>query len=148
MFTIKFFKQLFLLFIACFFLYTSKAITQTQNIVGVWRSGNDNVSLHRLNSWDAFVAKRNELTAQNQRLVDIEVVRTGNATQYTGVWHQGTDDYALYQIASWDSFVATWKKFAKDNLRLIDLEVFKAGDEIAYVGVWREGKDARASSIE
>ncbi|GEM_PF-6404263 len=144
MFTIKFFKQLFLLFIACFFLYTSKAITQTQNIVGVWRSGNDNVSLHRLNSWDAFVAKRNELTSQNQRLVDIEVVRTGNVTQYTGVWRHGTDDYALYQIANWDSFVAAWQKFAKSNLRLIDLEVFKAGNEIAYVGVWREGKDPYA----
>lgn len=144
MFTTKFFTQLFLIFITCFFLTPIQANTQPQNIVGVWRSGDDDVSLHRLNSWDAFVTKRNELTAQNQRLVDIEVVRTGKVTQYTGVWRNGTDDHALYQNASWDSFVAARQKFAKDNLRLIDLEVFKAGDEIAYVGVWREGKDAHA----
>ena len=144
MFNTKYFKLMALLFVVCSFSFTFKANAQTQNIVGVWSSGNDAVSLHRLNSWDAFNDKWKELAAQNQRLVDIEVMRTGNVTQYTGVWRNGTDDYALYQIASWESFVAAWKKFAKNNLRLVDLEIFKAGDEIAYVGVWREGKDEHA----
>jgi len=143
-FFIKFLARLAFLFVGCFFPFAFQANAQPQNIVGVWRSGNDPAALHRLNSWDAFGDKWKELAAQNQRLVDVEVVRTGNVTQYTGVWRKGTDGYALYQIASWDSFVAAWQKFGKDNLRLIDLEVFKAGDEIAYVGVWREGKDAYA----
>lgn len=144
MFTTKFFRKYPWLFIACFFLLFINARAQLQTFVGVWVSGNDPVALHRLNSWDAFGDKWKELAAQNQRLVDIEVVRTGNVTQYTGVWRKGTDDYALYQTASWESFVAGWQKFAKSNLRLVDLEIFPSGAEIAYVGVWREGKDAHA----
>ncbi len=144
MFFINFLKRLPLLFVVCFSSFAFQANAQSQITVGVWRSGNDAGALYRLNSWDAFTDKWKELAAQNQRLVDIEVVRTGNVTQYTGVWRKGTDGYALYQNANWDSFVAAWQKFTKDNLRLVDLEVFKAGEETAYVGVWREGKDAHA----
>ena len=140
----KFLREFSWLFIACFFLLFINANAQPQTFVGVWRSGNDPGALYRLNSWDAFGDKWKELAGQNQRLVNVSVIRTGNVTQYTGVWRKGTDDYALYQIASWDSFVAAWKKFAKDNLRLVDLEIFQAGDEIAYVGVWRAGTDAYA----
>jgi hypothetical protein len=117
---------------------------QSQTLVGVWRSGNDPVALHQFNSWDAFGDKWKELAGQNQRLVDIEVLRTGNTTKYTGVWRKGSDDYALFQNANWDDFVGAWRKFSKDNLRLVDLEVFQAGQEIAYVGVWRAGTDAQA----
>jgi len=141
---INFLKRLPLLSVVCFSSFAFQANAQSQITVGVWRSGNDASALYRLNSWDAFGDKWKELATQNQRLVDIEVVRTGNVTQYTGVWRKGTDGYALYQNANWDSFVAAWQKFAKDNLRLIDLEIFKAGAETAYVGVWREGNDAHA----
>src|SRR5688572_10475096 len=129
-------KRLPLLFVVCFSSCAFQANAQSQITIGVWRSGDDAGALYRLNSWDAFGDKWKELATQNQRLVDIEVVRTGNVTQYTGVWRKGTDGYALYQNANWDSFVAAWQKFGKDNLRLIDLEVFKAGEETAYVGVW------------
>lgn len=144
MFFTKLLKRLPLLFVVCFSSLAFEANAQPQITVGVWRSGKDDAALYRLNSWDAFTDKWKDLAAKNQRLVDIEVVRTGNVTQYTGAWRNGSDGYALYQIGSWDSFVAAWQKFSKDNLRLIDLEIFKAGDEIAYVGVWREGKDGHA----
>jgi len=140
----KLFKLQFLLVLLCSFTSAIQIMGQTETLVGVWRSGDDPVALHRLNSWDAFGDKWKELAAQNQRLIDIEVVRTGNTTQYTGVWRKGTDNYALYQAPSWESFVTAWKKFSKDNLRLVDLEVFQAGTEIAYVGVWRAGSDAHA----
>lgn len=138
------FKKYLCFAVLCCFVVPLTTKAQTQTLVGIWRGGNDPVALHRLNSWDAFGDKWKELAAQNQRLVDIEVVRSGSVTQYTGAWRKGTDDYALYQVASWESFVQAWQKFAKSNLRLVDLEVFQAGQEVAYVGVWRAGTDAHA----
>ena len=136
--------SLFTLFVIGFFTLGASRAQAQQTYVGVWRAGGDPYALHQLNSWDDFVAKRNELTAKGQRLSDIEAVRIGNTTQYTGVWRAGSDNYSLYQITGWDNFVAAWQKFSKQNLRLIDLEMFKTGDEIAYLGVFRAGNDAYA----
>lgn len=144
MFGTKLFKQSLFLVVACFFCFTIKASAQPQVIVGVWRSGTDVPSIFRLNSWDAFVAKRNELAPLNQRLVDVELVRNGNATQYTGVWRAGKDKYALNQVDDWAKFADICKGHASGNLRLVDLEVFKSGNRIIYLGVFREGSDAWA----
>jgi len=139
-------KQIFAIIVALGILVATvnQVSAQSETIVGVWRSGNDAVSLYRLNSWDAFVAKRNELAPHNQRLVDVEVVRIGSTTQYTGVWRSGNDNHALNQVNDWDKFVEIWKKHAANNLRLVDLEVFQSGSDLIYLGVWREGKDAYA----
>lgn len=144
MFGTKRFKQLSWLLIVCFVSFTIEATAQTQTIVGVWKSGTDVPSLYRLNGWDAFVAKRNELAPLNQRLVDVEVVKIGAKTQYTGVWLAGNDKYALNQVSDWQKFVDIWKGHAQNNLRLVDLEVFQSGSSMVYLGVWREGKDGHA----
>ncbi len=130
--------------IVCSLVLAFEANAQPETIVGVWRSGADAVSLHRLNSWEAFVAKWKELGPKNQRLVDIEVLRIDNVTYYTGAWRYGKDNFALHQLPSWEAFVDTWQKLARQNLRLVDLEVSKIGSQISYIGVWREGTDAHA----
>jgi uncharacterized protein YjeT (DUF2065 family) len=142
----RLFKQMFLLLLICLAGLTMQAKAQQQTYVGVWRSGNDGHALMRLNSWADFTSKWKELAADNLRLANIEVTRSGNGLQYTGVWRRGTDGYALYQIDSWQKFVSAWQDFAKKNLRLVDLEVFKAGNTINYVGVFREGRDGYALS--
>jgi hypothetical protein len=136
----RLFKQMFLLLI-CLAGLAMQAEAQQQTYVGVWRSGNDGHALVRLNNWADFTKKWKELAADNLRLTDIEVTRSGNGLQYTGIWRRGTDGYALYQIDSWQKFVDAWKDFGKKNLRLVDLEVFKAGNTINYVGVFRAGTD-------
>jgi polyglycine hydrolase-like protein len=140
-----FFARSTILFsLICLLLVASRIDAQPETLVGVWRSGNDPVALHRFNSWEAFVNKWKELGPQNQRLVDIEVLKIGGITQYTGAWRSGKDNYALHQLPSWETFVDMWQKLAKQNLRLVDIEVVKTGSQLSYIGVWREGNDGHA----
>lgn len=125
------------------FLFVQQGMAQ-QEYLGIWRAGNDSYALYRFNSWEEFTAKWKEVAAKNQRLVDVEVVKNGNALQYTGVWRSGQDGYALNQFTNWNDFVAKWKELGAKNLRLVDLEIFKSGDKMVYLGVWCEGKDAYA----
>jgi hypothetical protein len=137
-------KQMFLLLMVCLTGFAVQAEAQQTNYIGVFRGGNEGYALMRLNNWGDFTAKWKELAEQNQRLVDIEVTRSGNGLQYTGVWRRGNDGYALYQIDSWQKFVSAWQDFNKKNLRLVDLEIFKTGNDLNYVGVFRAGSDGYA----
>ena len=112
-----------------------------QRYSGVWRQGNDAYYLWANASWNSFVAKWQQLGAQNLRLVDLKITRTGNDERFHGVWRQGTGGYYLWVNADWNSFVTKWQQLAGQGLRLVDIEVQNVNGTLLYSGVWLPGTD-------
>ena len=95
-------------------------------------------------NWNDFVAKWQQLGAQNQRLIDVATYLSGTTRLYIGVWRSGTDGYALYGGVNWTSFTAKWQELAAQNLRLICVTSYLSGSTRLYLGVWRGGTDSYA----
>jgi hypothetical protein len=112
--------------------------------IGVWRSGTDAYALWGGLDWPTFESKWQQLAAQGQRLIDIEVYEEAGQMRYTGVWRAGTDGYYLWVGVDWNSFQSTWQMLAGQNQRLIDIETYMEGGQRKYAGVWREGTDGHA----
>jgi hypothetical protein len=108
---------------------------------GVWRSGSDGHYLWVNASLDNFIAKWQELSAQNLRLVDLENITVGGQQRWSGVWRSGTGGHFLWVNADWNNFVAKWQELSAQNLRLSVIKVHDAGGGQRYSGVWRPGSD-------
>ena len=108
---------------------------------GVWRAGSDAYYLWANVPWASFQAKWQELSAQNLRLVDLNVHLVGSELRYSGVWRQGTGGHYLWVNADWNNFNAKWQELSGQNLRLTSLEVVSVGGQLRYFGVWRPGSD-------
>ena len=51
-------------------------------------------------------AKWQELSAQNLRLVDIDIYEDGGQMKYAGVWRAGSDAHYLWVGVDWENFTA------------------------------------------
>lgn len=111
---------------------------------GVWREGTDGYALWVNDSWTGFVTQWQNLSAQGQRLIDLETDDVGGQQRFSGVYRAGTDGYALWAGASWDDFIAQWNAAASTGLRLIDFETWLEAGTQRYAGVWRAGSDGYA----
>ena len=109
---------------------------------GVWRAGTGPYYLWANVTWDSFRAKWQELSAQNLRLVDMEVHTSGGDVRYSGVWRAGTGGHYLWVNADWNGFVAKWQELAPQGLRLNVLKAKVIGGQMRYSGVWGPGTDA------
>jgi hypothetical protein len=109
---------------------------------GVWRAGSGGYYLWVNADQNHFIAKWQELSQQNLRLVDMNIHQVpGNQWRYAGVWQQGTGVEYLWVDADQNHFLAKWQEVNQQNLRLIVLKVNNKGGQLRYSGVWRPGTD-------
>ena len=109
---------------------------------GVWRGGNDPYYLWIGTNFNDFKAKWETLSAQNYRLVDLEIYNQSGQQKYMGVWRGGSDAHYLFVGVEWNEFKAKWDELLKQNLRLTILRTYVEGGKRKYAGVWRAGSDA------
>ena len=120
---------------------TYKQGNNTRLWSGVWRGGSDGHYLWVNADWNAFVAKWQQLAAQNLRLTTLRSYMEGNARLWAGVWRQGTDGYYLWGNSDWNNFKAKWDQLSGQGLRLVDIETYTAGSTQLWAGAWRAGND-------
>ena len=109
----------------------------TVSYTGVWRSGTAPYYLWIHADETHFLAKWNELAAQNLRLTDIEVTTVNGQVLWSGIWEQGTDAYYIWVDADKTHFLAKWSELAAQNLRLVSFQQYNG----LWAGVWRGGTD-------
>lgn len=90
---------------------------------GVWREGTDGYGLWINADKSSFLAKWNEWTGQNLRLVGLQTYDG----LWAGVWREGTDAYGLWLHDGKSGFLGKWNEWAGQNLRLVDLTTMPAG---------------------
>ena len=83
----------------------------------MWREGTDGYYLWINANWSSFVAKWQQLAAQNLRLVGVHTYDG----LWAGIWRSGSDGYYLWANVSEANFLAKWKELAGENLRLVDM---------------------------
>lgn len=105
---------------------------------GIWEPGTDAYYLWVDADTSHFVAKWQQLAAQNLRLVSFAHYKG----LWAGVWRSGTDGYYLWVDANESSFTTKWQQLASQNLRLVDFEVYDENGQRLWAGIWRSGSDA------
>ena len=106
---------------------------------GVWRAGTGGYGLWVNATWQSFVAKWQEWSAQGLRLHDIHVRVVGGEALYSGIFLPGNGRYGLWANVPWSSFRAKWQEWSESGLRLIDMNICRVGTEDRYSGVFLEG---------
>ncbi|MFZ0161470.1 MAG: hypothetical protein WAL50_20760, partial [Kineosporiaceae bacterium] len=104
---------------------------------GVWRSGSRPYYLWVHAPQGEFVAKWQELAAQNMRLTDIDVSIVGGQQLWSGIWEDGTDGYWLWYDANQAGFLAKWSQLSAQGFRLVSLTTYNG----LYAGAFRSGND-------
>lgn len=107
--------------------------------IGVFRPGSDGYALVGLPGWDAFTQSWADVSADGQRLVDLEVYKENAVEHFIGVYRRGTDGHALINRRGWDAFVDSWREASENGLRLVDLESIPVHGARQYIGAFRAG---------
>jgi hypothetical protein len=109
-------------FFTVFFLASISGVALGQRFAGVWRTGGDAQFVFVDADFQHFMAKMNELAAQNLRLVDIErYTDANNNPLFAGVFRTGGDAQFVFVDADFQHFMAKMNELAAQNLRLVDL---------------------------
>lgn len=108
--------------------------------LGLWESGTGEELVTGGLSFDAFLARGEKLTKRGLRLVDVEILQSGQNQLYFGLWREATGTNLITGPLARRAFLKKRKEFTAKGLRLVDLEVFRAGKKLRYVGVWNGGK--------
>lgn len=108
--------------------------------VGVWQKASHIELRVKSNSYGAFIQKSRDLSKDNFRLVDINIVRENNKRYYVGIYKRGGGKYDFIRIRGWSNFVAKNSERARKGFRLIDMTSYKYGSSRMYLGVYRSGR--------
>lgn len=86
-----------------------------------------------------FVDKVNELAAQGQQLIDMEVYVGPTKTTYAGTFRGTSGKYEVWTTLDRAAFEAKWKQAAAKGQQLSDIETYKEGKNWVWDAVARSG---------
>lgn len=89
-----------------------------------------------------FVDKVQELAAQGQQLIDLEVYVGPTKTTYAGTFRNTSGKYELWTGLDRAALEAKWKQAAGKSQQMIDLETYKDGKQWAWDAIVRGGVGA------
>jgi len=102
---------------------------------GTWGGAPVNQTLVHDLSWDDFIAKWQELSAANMRLMKVQVFPAADGLHLTGLFEPGASGYAFVMWSDWNAFLQYYTE-NQGAMELTDFQVFDQPPTRWYVGVW------------
>lgn len=123
---------------------TGYAINEADfNYIGVWRKGDTQHKIWKLDSSDALKLRTDEMVRDKFFLVGVKVITSpAGVTQYLALYHHNPLPERNYVFVTSDPkvFNTDWLQRMKSNVRLIDYDRYEEKGTTYYLGVYQSGE--------
>ncbi len=108
---------------------------------GIFNKQGGRYALWRNFDSDGFHQKWQEMSADGQRLIDLETYEVEGKQRWAGVFRAGSGKYALWRNFDSQGFHEKWEEMAAEGMRLVDVEVYHENNKALWSGVWLAGDE-------